>query len=393
VANISADTQNLNFMTYSYESFGKMNAQNGNSYAAGSVINFDAPIISGAWATSLIFRANLAVDVTLGAGTATLNAGSFYNAFSNVQVIFGNTQINVHPYFTKVLRELRGYNRTLTQSALGASSSTIQDMLYKSPTLADGVNNWTFEIEIPLNGLNEKSIVGILPMFSTGTKLQAAITCAPAFTGADPLNHTVKVSGGAAASVSGSVDCVVVYRDYRSMSMTNAIQPNMAGQPTLQIIKPQEINPLTGGSYVYKRLTNPYGMARVISVVIDGKQSDKFTVASNIKGYEIDAAENTNSQFLAYDNTTGGIENYYRQVRKRYGQDIGDDGVLFFDAIAQNCHDASNGQGLALLNLTQSGYPAARFGYNVGDVNNGNGITPRVVTFAQIINTGGISIA
>jgi hypothetical protein len=138
-------------------------------------------------------------------------------------------------------------------------------------------------------------------------------------------------------------------------------------------------------------LSNPYPLVRYAIILIDGQSSSTFCSATNINGYELDQAENTNSAFFRYDQTTGGMSRYYSQVRRTFGQDM-PEGVLVFDAPTMNQGNPSNMGGNNFLNLTSAGYPAARWGVNVGTVATGNGITPRAVMYATIINPSGISL-
>ena len=228
-------------------------------------------------------------------------------------------------------------------------------------------------------------------MDATGTQIQIALTPAPSFVGNDPLDNVISLTGNAVLnSVKGDVEVICYYRTYQSMSMLQPLTPDLTGQPSVQIIKPQEINPLTGGVTNYGRITNPYPFAKWISIVLDGKQADKFASAGNVLSWGIDQAENTSSSFFRYDETTGGMASYYQDVRDKLGQDL-DEGVLFFDATINNQADASNRTGDAYLNLTNSGYPAARIGVKVDSV--GNLTTPRVVNFGVILNPAGITVA
>lgn len=85
------------------------------------------------------------------------------------------------------------------------------------------------------------------------------------------------------------------------------------------------------------------------------------------------------------------MSRYFSQIRRTYGQDM-PEGVLVFDAPSMNSGNTSNQSGNNFLNLTSAGYPAARWGVNVGTVSSANNITPRAVMYATIINPAGISL-
>lgn len=180
------------------------------------------------------------------------------------------------------------------------------------------------------------------------------------------------------------------------MYTRQGIAPNLAGVPTVQVIQPQQINPLTAGTMIYQRINNPYEFARLQFLVIDGQSAGTFCSASNIQAFEVDRAENNSSVLRKYDSTNGGMANYYKDVRQVLEQDM-DDGYLFFDAMLQNTDNPSNRNGDAYLNLTggmgnvPQGFPAARYGVQVGTV--GTVCTPRVIVYGTIINRAGIQLS
>lgn len=382
---------NTSFMRYSYEQPIPANAQNGNAY--GQALNFDVPIVAGAFLTRLRVFQNLTVNYTAAtsAPTVALNACGQEGAIKEVNVTFGNKQVTVHPYFvSKVFNRAKGRQVLNFGQVLGSESTAVQGELYTSPTLAAGNNTWKTYYDLPMNLIHPLSVYGILPISGSGTRVQVQVVPAAQFVGPDPLENVVNTNG--TITVTGTITVVAYYRDNISMSMINNVQPDLNGLPTAQIIKPQEINPLTAGTMVFKRLSNPYPFVKLASLVIDGQSSSTFCSASNITGFEIDKAENSSSAFVRYDATTGGMANYFADVRERYQQDF-DDGVIVWDAPSQNTPDSTLQEGDAYLNLTQNGYPAARLGFQVGAVSTANNITPRVVTYGIILNSQGIKIA
>lgn len=385
---------NAAYMGLTFEQPILANAQNGSAYSAGNMINFNIPNVAGGLLTRLELVYNLNVVVATGT-TATLNAGAPYSAVSNISVNYGNELIRVHPYVQYVMNQMSGYARATVNENVQYQNSDIEAQIYTAPSVAVGTNNWQFSLDIPLNDVYPEphghSVIGALPMDSTGTTIQVALTCAPSFTGSDPLENPVSASGGS-VSVSGSFQLIAWYRDYQSMANPASMKYVLNGFPTAQTIRTNDISPLTSGSKQAIYLRNPYPFVRFASLVIDGLQSNKFSTASNLQAYEIDQAQNASSAFFRFDSTTGGLANYYKQTRKQFGRDF-DSGVVVFDSSSQNLTDPSLREGNAVLNLTNSGYPAAQIQYQVGSVSSANGITPRVVTYARIINTSGIVMA
>jgi hypothetical protein len=386
------DTNNK-FMSLSYEQPFTTFPQNGTNYVPGQTLNYDCPVIPGGYLTRLVISVNLTVTNTPGTGSIALNAGSFWNSINQINVKFGETQISVHPYAEYVFGLMRGYS-TIPGGAgqtLGNQVAGIQSILYSAPSVSAGAQTWKFDIELPMNSVHPASVNGLLPLGQTGTKAQVQVIPATSFTGADPLLNVLALTGNAAVSVTGNVTCTAIVRDFKSLVTTQAVEPDLSGLATVQTIKPQEINPLTAGSYNFKTLSNPYPLVRYVAIVIDGNSSATFSAAGNLNGYEVDQAENTNSAFYRFDQTTGGVGRYFADVRRRFGQDM-PEGCLVFDAPSMNQSDPMNGGGSNFLNLTSQGYPAARWGVNVGSATSANGITPRVVMYAVVLNPSGISL-
>lgn len=385
-----AAAKNQQFMALTYGQPIVAHAQNGNQYVPGSTLNFEAPTVAGAYATRLVLRHEIKVNVTKGSGEAKLNAGAPYNFVNNISVNFGNKQITAHPFLAKVFDEMEGYARTTQDAVTGIRKNSIDSLLRQTPTeLSEGENIFKFDTTIDLNQLHPASVNGIIPIYGTGTKLSIALNLANSITGSDPLDHVIKTTGDAKVEVSGNVSVHLEFRDHNSMTTREPLSPVLDNIPTVQIVQIPSVTPLTAGTFQHASVKNPYPFAKIISFVIDGNQSDKFASADNITGYTIDKAENSNSSFLRYDETTGGIENYYKEIRSRFGTDL-DEGLLVFDATTQNIANVSSKMGQAFLNFTEDGYPAGRLGFKVNKVSTENGITPRVVTFGVILNNRGI---
>jgi hypothetical protein len=375
--------KNSQFMSLSYEQVIKANAQNGNAFAEGGTLSFDAPIISGAYATKVTLRHNLTVNVTMGSGSASWNAMAPYNFVKNLTVSFGNKQLNVIPYLAKVFDQMEGYNRTTQDGSLQAKT-TISNMLHSVPSsLVNGANSVKFDTTFDLNALHPASINGLVPIFSSGTRMQISAQM-PTVAGVHPIDNVISLGGGATATVTGTVDVIISYRDYQSQAVTQPLSPDLTGLPTVQIIELPTISPLTAGVVNHASVRNPYPFAKLIHVVADGSSSSKLCSADNISFYSLDKAENSSSSFFKYDN----MVDYYKQVRERWGTDF-DEGVLIgLDATTQNVANVSGKMGNAYLNLTSSGYPATRFGVNVNSV--GALYTPVVRSFGVILNSEGI---
>lgn len=383
--------KNRDFMRLGYPQTIPANAQNGTSYATGQLYNFDVPIVPGAYVERIRVKWSLNFTYTPGTGSAAVNAGAAYNMFQDVSVMFGNKQMTVHPIVAKVLAQLRGYNRGPAGSVFGTSAAGVQSLLYSQPALASGANAWKGYFDLPTTLVHPTSPYGLIPIGGSGTRMQIQLQSAPSLTGPDPLQNVFAITGNATiTAVTGTVKVDIVYRDFKSFATPAALECDLTGLPTAQIIRLREMNPLTAGSPNYMSITNPYPFVKVLSFVIDGQQSDKFCAASNLQAYRIDGAENTSSTLRVYDQSTGGIENYFTRHRELYGQDT-DEGVLVFDANAESVVDTSNQEGEMWLNVSSSGFPASRVGVQVGAVSSANSIVPRVVSYGVILNPVGIN--
>jgi hypothetical protein len=388
---------NQQFMKYSYRQWAPFNQQNGNAYGA-APLNFIAPTTPGAYAEKIRIFYNLNVNYTANGVSpyANLTKGGIYNLLQEIGITFGNKQVSLHPYFGKIFKMLGGKLKTPMGTVLGNSAAGIQAVLYTSPTVAAGNNAWLGYFDVPLNAIHKDSINGLLPIMGTGTTLQMAIATAfSSFVGKDPLINVLDTNG--TAVVTGTISPIVIYRDFRSMAMPAALRADLTGLPTVQIIRLPEINPLTAGSTQFKKIDNPYPMAKIVSVIIDSNSPTTFCAASNITAYELDQAENSNTAFFKYDATTapGGVNPlaaYYANFRDIYEQDL-DEGVLAFDALSQNIPSTDLQTGVAYLNLTDKGFPAARMGFGVANVGATAGVTARVVSYAIILNNEGIKVS
>lgn len=367
------------------------NAQNGTTYATGQLMNFDVPIVAGAYAEKIRIYHDVTFTYTAaGSGpTVSVNAGGQANLFNDVTVNFGNKQQGIHPYVARVLMQAGGYNRTHVGQVLGNQSSSVQTLLYAMPAVAAGANEWKGYTDIPLNLVHPQSPYGLIPIGGSGTRMQVQITTPAGFVGADPLNNVINTNGTITA-IGGSVTVVIFYRDYVSTVSPAALGMDLTGLPTAQVIRLRDISPLTAGSPNYLSITNPYPFNKIVSIVIDGQSSSTFCAASNIQAFRVDGAENTSSALRVYDTTNGGMVNYFSRVRELYGQDY-DDGVLLYNGNAENTADTSLQDGEVWLNVASNGYPAARLGFQVGTVSSANSITPRVVTYGVLMNPVGIN--
>src|SRR5579885_1014920 len=81
------------------------------AYTPGSTLSFDLPTTAG-FATALEIIYNLSVTPAAGAGaTYALTQPGKYSIFSRVELDYNGPQMLAHPYFFKVLSQLKGFQR------------------------------------------------------------------------------------------------------------------------------------------------------------------------------------------------------------------------------------------------------------------------------------------
>lgn len=385
--------RNADFMKFSHVSYIPANSQNSDVFAPSKTINFNAPIIAGGYATEITLRVQLTLDVDGTTGALKPTASYPYSFLNRVKILFGNDVQNVHPYIAYINDLLEGYGRQSQSDVLGVRNATIDDMLNKFPKgdLPAGEHKFDFEITLPLNSLHEGSTNGIIPLYSAGTTLQIQASTCQNVVGNDALDNPLFTTGDFTATVKdGSVQIVVGYRDYSSFYTTQSIQPDISGLPAVQVVELPAISNLSQGTVNNVSFRNPYLTAKIFHIVVDGVSPEKFSSAPNITTFAYDKAENSNSSFLRFDESNGGVRNYYKMIRSVVGNDL-PEGVLVYDGTigipGRNLANVSSKQGVNYMNLVE--YPAARFGVKVDKVDTTK-TTPRVISFAHILNDKGI---
>jgi hypothetical protein len=383
--------KNEQFMAMTYDQPILATAPNGTDFALGKNLQFEAPIVASAIATKITIRADLTVNWD-GVGTVKNTASYPYSLLGNqISVTYGSKVATFHPYLAKINAMTEGYSRTEFDNSKNFKSATIDAMLRTIPTtLVSGQNKVKFDVDYELNALHPVSVNGLLPISSTGVRLQTHIPLpsSVAQAKADSLDHSFEVAGGGVITVSGTVSVVYAFRDNTSMTTRQNMELDLNGLPTVQVIQLPTAQLLSQGAYNHVSIRNPYPFAKIIHIACDGLQSDVFSKADNIIGYSLDKAENSNSAFLRYDETNGGIVNMYKRNREKFGTDL-PEGVIVHDFTTDNLANVSSKTGGAYLNLTGEGYPAARFGVKFASINNTDRVS-KIVSYGVILNGEGV---
>lgn len=374
------------------------------NYSAGGDLIFNLPTAGGAFARSLIVKLSLSIVCAAGtSATYAVNAGRAWALIDRVRVNFNGSQHSFRPQILPYLETMRGYLRSRTGNILaGNADATIGALIETGMPAAGGVISGTTAVtlwfRIPLNALHDMDPKGLLPMMGAGTQGQVEIVCASSALGPDPVLNAIAATGGSgnAVTVTGTVEVDAEYSDGSNMSSQNPLALDLRGLPTIQIQEDEVLSPLTAGTLNSHKLAILLQHAVVLSILVDGQQSSKYATEGNITALAFGKDSVMANRFYAYGSQYGNlaVANFYERLIRRYGQDMGDEGVIpWVDALTTNVVDASNREGVALLNMTASGWTDVHHGYQVSAVGAVAGITPRVVTHVVSLNPAGLMIA
>jgi hypothetical protein len=378
---------NSEFMKYSRPSEIRMNSENGKSFVEGRTLSWSSPIIAGAYATEILLEVRVKIDYTAGTlGTVGFTPSYPFSLMKKYDLTFGNKLQSSVPFVHKIRDLMDSSGQNLKDQASGYVNAQIEQMIRKVPnTLVEGENEIVFQVNIPLNLEHPMSVNSIVPVFGSGTRLQLGVQL-PQVVGKDPLENVVYTSDdfNGTITTTGEINASMVYRDYHSMTTTQAVQPDISGIHTVQLVELPSITGLTPNVFNTASIRNPYSFTSLFSIVIDGKQSDKFSNVDNITGYGLDKQENNTDFFFRYGEDLG-MDTYYRKFRANYKNDL-DSGCFGWQASTENQADPANKMGSAYLNLSGSGYTASRLNFKVASVGDNTGIASRVLTWGILIN-------
>ena len=373
------------------------------NYSAGADLMFNFPTAGGAFVRSLIVKLTLSVNPAVGTGaTYALNAGGALSLIDRIRVNFNGTQHNFRPFILPFMEKMRGYLRNSTNAVLAGSSVTdVQNLLLSGvpavgAAVPTGATTWDIVFRVPLN-MHDMDPKGLLPSMGAGTQGQVEVVCAPNPLGPDPILNAISVTAGtgAAVTITGTVEVDVEYSDGSNMQGQSPLTLDLRGLPTVQLLEDEVLAPLTAGTVNNHKIATLLQHAIVLSVLVDGQQSTKFATLSNIQAFTLAKDAVLANKFFGFGSQFGNLAtvNFYERLRRRYGQDLGDDGIFpWVDALTTNTVDPSNREGVALLNMTANGWTDVHHGYQVSAVGGVAGITPRVVTHVLAINPAGLGI-
>ncbi len=413
----AAVSQNRMFMRKSVEKIAYCPVTGGSgvyaAYSPGSTLYFDLPTVPG-FAVGLLIT--YSVSFKLSSTTYTVNQAAPWSLFSELQLLYNGPQVRTHPYLLKVLDQLKGFGKgQKNQTIAGINDAVIAaNVVGTTPIVADNAtyNDWYGKMYLPLNALGHDTVPGVLPLSGVGNKPQLKLTCAPAFIGYDPLLNpvssasgvaTVSSTGGtitaaqilaAAGQATSQVNVDVVYLDGSNTDTPSPMSLQWQNEPTLQYYWDTPLTPFSASTIQRQTISTKLQHWYVVSLVIDGVQSNTFATHNNITGFELGPDQVGQQTWLNWNISNNiSIYDYYdRMVRRPHGQDLDPGVIVWVDGVGRGVIDADNRNGGQYLNMYPGGFPAATHSYQVGSVTTTN-LTPRVETLLVSINTAGLKVS
>lgn len=387
------------FMTESIVKYANCPVLGGGSstaYVAGGM-TFEMPVILGAYARAIV----ITLDVNLlfgalGAGTYQLNAAAPLNLITNILVQLNNAQVQAHPFVVSVLNTMRGYSRAgYGQVLAGNSISALTSALYGSfPITANTTNEWKFKIRLPLNAVSDDSPWGLLPLSGVGAQAQITLTGNPQIFGTDAFNSAVSQTSGTDGAVSiaasSTVICDIEYLDGTSLFTTDTLTLDIFSEPTVQWVVDNQLNNIVSGSLQRSRIATLQENYYLISIIIDGQLSTKFCADTNITILQLAQDQQGQNVFWTFGSYTNvSMYDYFGFLRWVFGQDFPEGVIPFVGAPSFGVNDPSNRSGKQVLNMTDSGWPAATVAAQLGTVASTTG-TPRILNYVVAKNNAGL---
>lgn len=370
---------------------------NNQNFVAGQPLTYNIPTANNGYLVG--FWVNCLLTNTLPAGTSAVyapNAEAPYSLIDSIVVNYGGPQHNFRPYILKYYYEMQGqgamwFPRQILAGQLDAFMqayySSVNNLSYP---VAVGANTWNFRLYIPMNLIHPQDVRGILPIQNGETTCQIVVNCAGAPYGPDPvLNTVVTTSGsGGASTVTGTISVEAVYKDGQSYAQTSALQPNLSGVQTCQLVRDAPLNNIGAGQLYSTKVSFLHRMPWLWMAVIDGQQSSKLAATSNIQVIQTSADAVGLRPFQRWGlNTNLDVRSYFDDLNYLLQQDM-DEGMipLVYGPIFEQA-DPDLLEGTAYLDMsTQSGWTDFHAGVQLSAVGAVAGITPRLEVHAVLLN-------
>lgn len=397
--------QNRQFMALSLNTKTVAAQANGGAlqqtFVAGQPLTYNMPTANNAYLTGYWIR--VALTVTLAAGTSAAyaaNAAFPLNVIDSIQLNYGGNQQNFRPFIMKYVSQLRRAGAQVQPRVLVAGQNDAYLQQYYNnitpTTPAAGANTVAFAFYVPTNMLHPQDVRGILPLQQGETTAQLTINCAGNLLGGDPILNSYSATTGtgqAVTSATGTITVLAQYKNGKTYSGLNSLQPNMNGIETVQFMKDVSLNNVLAGQVYRGKLSYLQKIPWVILTAVDGQQSTKFSTTANISRIETSADSTGNSLFMAYGtNTNMDVREFYDDLSGAFGgelqQDI-DEGIFPMvtgPIFQQPSADLLEGQHY-LDTTPATGWTDWHYGFQFGTVGTVAGVNVRVEPHVIYLNS------
>jgi hypothetical protein len=370
---------------------------NSQSFVAGQPLTYNVPTANNGYLIG--FWVNCQLVNTLAAGTSAvyaLNAAAPMSLIDSIVLNYGGPQHNFRTYNLKYYWELQArIAQTFPRTILAGQTNATMQAYYNSTTnnafpVAVGANTWNFRFFVLMNSLHPQDVRGILPIQNGETTAQIVINCAGAPYGADPVLGTVVTTSGSggASTVTGTISVESVYKDGQAYASITALQPNLSGIQTVQMVRDTPLNNLGSGQMFRNKVSFLHQIPWMWITIIDGQQSAKFAATTNIQVIETSADATGMRPFMRYGlNTNLDVRSYYDDLSLWLEQDM-DEGVipLVYGPIFEQA-EAGISEGMAYLDMTtNSGWTDFHYGCQLTAVGAVSGISPRIECALILLN-------
>lgn len=381
------------------------------NYVVGTTLYYNLPTADNAMCTDLLITSNLVINAAVGTSAAyVVNAAAPWSVYDRIIVTYNGTQVQIRPIILKYYWILRGYGVTGSWSVPTGgtypnvlfSIASLQAVLFATTIQAPGAvlptgnSTWAWVFRLPLRALHELNPAGTLPIMGQGTKGQVAVICAPALYGNDPILNTGSGTAGTGNAItmnSGTVKVEAIYMDGTTRWSPTPLLLDLVGEPTAQWYFDLPLPNLVAGVINRQAITTLLQHYLVISLLVDGNQSTKFSTYTNIVEIELDKDSVGRNPFYLYGTTISNVSvaDFFERIRRYIQQDL-DEGVIpWVVAWAENQQTSDLCEGVMVLNMTAGGWTDAHYGVQVSTAGTesttfGAVPPPRLETFLLSLN-------
>jgi hypothetical protein len=389
------------------------------TYSPGTTLYYDFPTVPG-FAKGLLINYTMTINPAAGTGaTYAVNMGAPWNIFSELQVLYNGPQVRTHPYFLKVLDQLKGFSRGQRNQVLAGNNDTAiaANVVGATPVTVGSATTWAGKMYLPLNALGEDTVPGVLPVSGVGNKPQLKLTCAPAFIGQDPLLNPlspVAGTGHAMTTLTGTITVDMIYLDGTNLDSPAPLALAWQNEPTLQYYWDSALTPFAQSTIQRQTISTKLKHWYVVSVIIDGAVttgsvqfcnigtvSNNIYTAGNLAGFEIGPDQVGQQTFQNWNisNNVSIFDYFDRMIRRPFGQDLDPGVIAWIAAPGRGVIDSDNRNGTQTLNMYPGGFPAATHSYQMNSysyqatIDGFAACTPRVETFLVSENSAGLKVS